>query len=146
MMRTVLSTCGTSLLTNGAEENLRKLITRKSNEKNRENILGDELGQIQQRIDKISGFLKNASQEKVCRNSAELNAIVKLYEERNRQWGNSEDLHCLTCTDTWLGEKTPELVESWLKSQGFSVEVRRQADLRTENINEFQLALSDLTK
>lgn len=143
---TVLSSCGTSLLTNGAEENLRKLLIRKSNEKRRDSITESEVSQIHQRIETVSDFLKTASKDEVAKVSAELNAIIKLYGERERIWGNRQDFHWLICTDTWLGEATANLVKDWLEKEGFFVQVQRQDDLQTQTINEFQLALSDLTK
>ena len=55
------------------------------------------------------------------------------------------DHHVLLCTDTWLGEQTGAIVEGWLRANGFQlVEVRRQADLQTKNLQLFQSALSDL--
>lgn len=143
---TMLSTCGTSLLTNTKDENLRKLIIGKSNEKTPESIPEDDAKQIREHIDNVSKFLQTASQEDVCRASAELNAIVKLYHERKRQWGNNQDFHWLLCTDTWLGETTAKLVKEWLNRQGFNAEVHRQIDLQTQWIDGFQLSLSELTK
>lgn len=143
---TILSSCGTSLLTNGADENLRKLVIQKSNEKFENSIASEDLEKIKTRIEAVKAEMANASKEEASRKSAELNAIVKLYSERDRHWGNKQDFQWLICTDTWLGEITANLVKDWLESQGFVVQVYRQADLQTQTINEFQLALSDLTK
>lgn len=76
--------------------------------------------------------------------SAELNALIKFYDG---QYPLSvvRDYHLLLCTDTWLGEAAAHLVATWLRQHGCNnVEVRRQKDLQTAQINAFQLALSDL--
>lgn len=60
---TILSSCGTSLLTNRADEKLRKLIIGKSNEKKPESVPEDDAKQIREHIDNVSKFLQTASQQ-----------------------------------------------------------------------------------
>lgn len=143
---TILSPCGTSLLTNRTDEDLRKLLISKSNDKNPESIPEDDAERISEHINCVSAFLQTASQGDVCEASAELNAIVKLYHEHKRQRRNTEDFHWLLCTDTWLGETAAKLVKEWLNRQGLNAEVHRQTDLQTQTIDGFQLSLSELTK
>lgn len=139
----ILSPCGTSLLTNQAGED-RRLVTRYSNAKAAEDIPAEDRARLEQVIGRARETLLASDAQAVIRLSAELNAITRFYDGQPRQ--GAQDQHILVCTDTWLGETTAQLVGAWLEAQGInSVQVHRQADLRTLAIDEFQLALSDLT-
>ncbi|NJK39900.1 MAG: putative CRISPR-associated protein [Oscillatoriales cyanobacterium RM2_1_1] len=139
----VLSPCGTSLLTNGANDEQRKLVVKYANTKSLEEISEKDRKTLQDRTEIVGSNLEKADNSSAARMSAELNGIIKLCEG---SFNHRQDYHLLLCTDTWLGETTANLVESWLKKQQLSVEVKRQSDLRTEDINSFQLALSDLVQ
>jgi putative CRISPR-associated protein (TIGR02619 family) len=140
----VLSPCGTSLLTNQASDEERKLVSKYANTKESKEIPKDDIKVLDTRIQLVKEKLKNADLELASRMSAELNGIIKLY---NNQFDNQySDYHVLLCTDTWLGEQTATLVNEWLKSKNIVVEVKRQKDLQTLDINSFQLALSELVQ
>ncbi len=46
----------------------------------------------------------------------------------------------------YLGQKTAEIIEYYLKSQGLTVDSYSPKDLKTSNLEEFHIALSDLVK
>jgi putative CRISPR-associated protein (TIGR02619 family) len=140
-MNYLLSPCGTSLLTNHAGEN-RALINKHSNAKHRENVPPEDQKTIDAILLYAKSALDQANQQEAARLSAELNGLTSYYGHAVGQ--HLRDHHLLLCTDTWLGEETANLVRDKLESWGFSVEIRRQTDLQTQNLQAFQLALSDL--
>lgn len=138
--RLILSPCGTSLLTNGCDNEVRSLLNRHTNSKVIE-VEADRV-KLESRVLEVQASLKNADSKAAQRLSAELNGILTLYSSEPNL---GQDHHILLCTDTWLGEQTAQLVEGWLRSNGHtSVELRRQHDLQTRDLNLFQSALSDL--
>lgn len=140
----IVSTCGTSLLTNNRNQNERNLINRYANKKDRSEIPDEDVEALKTIIGQVRDTLPNASLNDIARLSAELNALIKFY---GGQSFAPHDHHYLICTDTWLGEEAATLVEGWLLQQGCrQVHVRRQTDLQTANLQTFQLALSDLVK
>jgi len=137
----ILSTCGTSLLTHGCSDPERKLVTKYSNEKERQIIPADDAARLDTIIANVGTRMATADQPTVAMLSAELNALVRFYEG---QPFSQRDVHGLLCTDTWLGEVAARLVESWLRQQGCTVTVLRQQNLQTAELNPFQHALSEL--
>jgi putative CRISPR-associated protein (TIGR02619 family) len=137
----VLSPCGTSLLTNQANNSERKLVSHYANTQQLDRIPLADRTILQSLAARIPDNLESAELDLAAKMSAELNGIIKLYRG---QLDRSHDYHLLLCTDTWLGETTATFVAQWLKQKGFCVEVKRQPDLQTKDITSFQLALSDL--
>ncbi len=144
-MQFILSTCGTSLLTNGRDQEERSLVNRHTNVKYRDDIDKDIANRLSTIIEQVHTQLKSASIQDVAKMSAELNALIKFYEGKAP---SVRDHHILLCTDTWLGEESAKLAEMWLnEEQGCkNVQIKRQGDLQTASLHEFQLALSDLIK
>jgi putative CRISPR-associated protein (TIGR02619 family) len=139
--RFVLSPCGTSLLTNSASNLERGLITRHANSRSPEEVSAEDREQLKAVINRARERLVAANPTQAAGLSAELNCLVQLYEG---QLDAPRDFHQLLCTDTWLGETTAQLIRDWLRSQAFTVEIRRQQDLQTARLDAFQLALSEL--
>ncbi|PSB58760.1 putative CRISPR-associated protein [Chamaesiphon polymorphus] len=139
----VLSPCGTSLLTNQVSDIERKLVSKYANAKQKQEIPTEDLQQLEDLIVRVAERVKSADFQLATRMSAELNAIIKLY---NGQIARNSDLHKLICTDTWLGETTANFVASWLGDRGLNAEVIRQVDLQTRDINAFQIALSGIVE
>jgi len=142
-MNIILSTCGTSFLTNRVEENLRALLTRHANVKKKEEVPAKERNSIENHIRKRQTESAGFSQEEARRDSAELNGILSYYGGRP----DGRDAHYLLATDTWFGEATAEIVKAWLATNGISnCQVIRHPDLQTANWREFSSSLSDLVK
>lgn len=139
----MLSPCGTSLLTNQATADQRKLVGKYANEQ-RENIPDENVEELQNLINKAEHVLENDSIQQVSKLSAELNAIIKFYDGSFQN--ASSDFHFLLSSDTWLGGQTAELVAKWLEKQGITTQVYSLRDLRTDNLESFQLAMSDFVK
>ena len=141
--RLIVSTCGTSLWTNQADETQRRLINRHTNVRTPADIPEADRAILMERIAKIRETMLAASVEDAGKLSAEIKGITPLYEGQFRGGG---DQHILLCTETWLGEESAKLVEDWLKQQKCSVQRRPQPGLRTVRLDEFQMALSDLVQ
>ena len=140
----VLSPCGTSLLTNSITNEVeRKAIGRCANTKNREECPPEDRQLLDTLIERMSERLAYANPTEVAKLSAELNAITKLYQGH---LSKPKHFHQLLCTDTWLGEATATSVAGWLRKTGFTVDVKRQTDLRTDDLAAFQMALSELVQ
>lgn len=139
--RFIVTTCGTSLLTNMASGHTRRLITKYANARNTQEI-GTDFKEIDALVESCHKKLGEESIQEICNFSAELNGLIKLY---GYQFPHSNDQHCLLVTDTWLGRKTAELIEAWLRNHGqYSVQQRQLQDLRTDSLKEFQVAMSEL--
>lgn len=141
----VLSLCGTSLLTNQADDE-RELITRHANVPNEQAISQEDLNSLHTLIRRTQSKLQEADVRDLPPMSAELNALFKLYDGQFDKAANHQ--HWLLCTDTWLGRQTGELIKETLGERlGLSsVQLCQPKDLRTEDLLTFQSALSDLVK
>ncbi|MCS6958619.1 MAG: putative CRISPR-associated protein [Pseudanabaenaceae cyanobacterium SKYGB_i_bin29] len=140
--RFIISPCGTSILTNGATEEQRRLCICHANVRKPEEVSETDRQVLLSRIDEVQQKLIGADVETAAKMSAELNGIITFYSRKVEQ---KQDFHYLVCTDTWLGEVTAELVQTWLLDKVTSqVQIYRQKDLRTANLLEFQFALSEL--
>jgi putative CRISPR-associated protein (TIGR02619 family) len=127
MPRLVISTVGTSLLTNQIDLDLDPDDWSKQLEKTA-NYTTDEINKYHQGIGKIIEKLKQRAEEKLYDDdtdieeireaSAELNGIYGLYDKELER--GMSDTHLLIATDTAQGKVTAGILESFLKSQGIS--------------------------
>jgi len=144
--RFILSPCGTSLLTNSTKDREGKeLINKYSNEKEKESIPLDDLRQLESIINIVHSNLKNADINEASKMSAEINGITKIC---GPSLGEPGEYHFLLSTDTWLGNTTAELVETWIKTKNpkLTTMVYRHPGLQTQDLDDFQESLSDLVK
>lgn len=140
----IVSPCGTSLLTGGADNKVRVLLTRYANYKNLNDVEPEHKVLLEDRVKQVRDELLELGPEQVIKRSAELNALVKFYNGKFL----AGDYHFLLCSDTWLGEQTASMICDWLKRQNdkMVVDVHRQTDLQTEDMSSFQLALTELAE
>ncbi len=144
MAHFVLTTCGTSLLTNGADAATRKLLgataNAQTNELDPEQIsLFAALGE-RKRIE-----LETASIGDAARMSAELNGLLAFYNFNPSAQDRRQDTHMLLASDTHAGQLTRELASGWLTSNGFlRVSPLDIGGLRTDSLANFRLATVDL--
>ncbi|WP_029214547.1 putative CRISPR-associated protein [Kallotenue papyrolyticum] len=142
----ILSTCGTSLLTNGRTDQERRLVGRYANYGKRAQAQSQSAQDVQhldQIIAAVRDQMQNATPAVARRLSAELNGLLTFY---GTQPIPPADQHLLLCTDTWLGECAAQIVADWLRRQGGQAQVIRQRDLQTDHLESFQLALAELVK
>lgn len=145
MPQFILSPCGTSLLTHGASEEIRSLTARYANEKNPQNIPAAKRHILEDWIRKAQAQIEQANFQEAARRSAELNCLLKLYDNH---FPTSPDQHWLLCTDTWLGKVTAEMVKHWLNIQAphFQVNILKLSGLQTQSLEDFHCALAELVR
>lgn len=146
-MRFVLSTIGTSSLTNQISNNdpneWRRLLRESAN------CQTEELDtEAQKAIDTLAArALEKLSQDDPKLNqriSAELNGIYGIYNGKLPQ--NSPDQHYLICTDTAQGQKTGELIQDFLRNQGFNVYIYTPKGFSTKDTAAFTAGVRELIR
>lgn len=129
----LVSTCGTSLLTNGASTEDRAWLTNIANDVE---VDEERLAPI---VSARRERLKAANEPMRRKMSAELNGIGALID----RYQPKQLLHVLVHTDTALGRATAGLVQEALGNQSLLVSA---GGLRTNNLASFREALADLTR
>lgn len=139
-MGTVISSCGTSLLTKGAPRELLEVLFRHANDEEGE-LPPKVRSEIDQRVQEVQGLLAEVAQAK--RQSAEINGVVSLY---GAEFGTlaHRDVHMLLCTDTYQGRACAQLVREWLLARGISASVVPLIGLTTRNVDAFNLGMQSL--
>lgn len=138
----IVSTCGTSLLTNNVDPDLRNLLTDFANRSKPEDVPPEQRQRIQQHLDaRREEFTRETDLKRLMDLSAELNGVIRFYGGNP---GIARDQHVLLATDTWLGESTARIVADVLERYDHQVEVKRVRDLRTDDPDNFRWAMSDL--
>jgi putative CRISPR-associated protein (TIGR02619 family) len=148
MRRVVISTIGTSLLTN-------QINRTEPNEKDWYTRLRDtanyELEKIPEPVQEIIKVLQARSQQVLDKSSiqdirlasAELNGIYGLYQEQLAQ--AQQDIHYLIATDTAQGQATAEIVQSYLQSKGIAqTSIYCPSRLSTASTELFSTGIDDL--
>ncbi len=148
MPRFILSTVGTSILTN--------LIDRRNpTEANWWNTLRDsanlKLNELDPETNTVINTLADRALTKLLENdagangriSAELNGIYGIYEGTP---SNSRDQHWLITTDTAQGQKTGELIRDFLESQEFTVSIFTPEGLSTKDTESFTTGTKELIR
>ena len=148
-MRIVVSTIGTSILTNSMDrenpaEGAWFGILRDSANKTQDEITDDELSVIDELARRALEKLNNDAVETNRRSSAELNGVYGIYGGRLPQ--NSPDQHYLICTDTTQGQITGELIKEFLEYRGFKVEIVTPSQLSTKDTKNFAAGTKELIK
>lgn len=129
----LVSTCGTSLLTNGASSDDRSWLIRVANETE---VDAERLGNL---VEDRRARLREADDAMRRRMSAELNGVGAVL----KRYGPEQVFHLLVHTDTATGRATAELVQEVVGSQSALVSA---GGLRTNELASFRAALADLTK
>ncbi len=145
MPRVIVTTCGTSSITNAATESLRRDIIRHANARTAEQIADREVRrQLTTHIDEqTQRFAAKTDISQLKRWSAELNGLLNLYDNCPPA---GPDQHYLICTDTWLGEATARVIQAYLEGCGQAVQRIRIQDLQTASLAGFQLAMGELVR
>ena len=142
----ILSSCGTSILTNQANGDLRNLIIRLANCKEAE-LAKEEKQKLDNHAQQRQNLLTNAADlEEVKKLSAELNGVITYYGDDLNQANRGADQHFLVVSDTYLGEKVGETVQLWLESRGFNVQILRFPGFVTNDLESFRDAMTQLVQ
>lgn len=143
----ILSTCGTSLFTNGISNELRKAFNEYANAKNWADIPADVAELLQAHAEQQERKLLEADEGMVRSLSAELNSLLSWKTQlQNMQPNSPQDMYLLLATDTALGRSTAEIIQQWLQQQGYSTNIVSASGLNTATLNGFRESLSELVK
>ena len=146
-MRFVLSTIGTSSLTNqinnGDPSEWRRLLRDSANHKV-DDLQPEAKAVIDTLADRAFEQLLEDDVQINRRISAELNGIYGIYNGRLPQ--NSPDQHHLICTDTAQGQKTGELIQSFLVDQGLNAYIVTPEGLSTKDTAAFTAGIKELIR
>ncbi len=118
-VRIVVTTCGTSILTNTSGDEDRRALIAHANRTEEEvgNLPEGERLRLNRAVARATSRLASAGPKDVRRLSAELNGLLARFPDP-RQGGT----HLLVTTDTWLGRKAAGLVREWLERRGCGVQ------------------------
>lgn len=148
-MRFVLSTVGTSILTNLIDRGNPTEGAWFGTLRDSANLKQDELTD---ETEIVINTLAERALEKLNENSAatnrrisaELNGIYGIYGDKFPT--DSKDQHYLICTDTAQGQMTGDLIKDFLESQGFTVGVITPSQLSTQDPESFTTGTKELIK
>jgi len=143
-MKLIISTCGTSTLTNLADDATRKLVTKYANVTADNDVPIDDRKPLLALLDSAKDKLKAADVITTKKASAELNGILSLAGDRTPL--DSRDVHVLLHTDTWLGAAAAEIVASKLITFGIAPQLERIKSLNTLSRTDFDQGLRHLVK
>ena len=148
MPKVIISTVGTSLLTNQinrAEPQEKDWYSKMRDTANlSEEQTPDDVKKIINTLkERANKKLEEANIAQIRRASAELNGIYGVYQEDLNR--GREDIHFLIATDTMQGKTTAEIVEDFLKEQGiYNTTVQAPKGLSTASTGDFSLGIDDL--
>lgn len=143
MAKVFVSTCGTSLLTNQVDSDLRSLLMKTANCQENE-LKPEEKERINTHIQDIEEKLQSLDLKGIKKISAELNGILTYYQDQIPTKKGTPDEHYLLVSDTYQGDMVGEIITKWLTNQGLLAQVKKIPDLATNNRDRFRLAMSEL--
>jgi putative CRISPR-associated protein (TIGR02619 family) len=147
LLKIVLSTVGTSLLTNQIdrqnpeESGWFKKLSDRSNLTNQDTP-EDVLNIIEQLKIRAINKLEHGNTAIIRRASAELNGIYGIYN--NDLELSKQDLHYLIATDTAQGRATAEIIQTFLLKKGFSVNIYMPPGFSTASTATFSEGIDNL--
>lgn len=145
MMQITISTCGTSIFTNGTAQDDVKFLRDNANKKEAE-YTADELKKIDGLIAMKLDALTSASLKEVRRLSAELNGFIGFYGNGANLDDAKQNTHFLIHTDTYQGIKSAELIQAWGKHNGINMQTVKIDDLNTGSVEEFRFGVNNLVE
>ena len=145
MMQITVSTCGTSIFTNGTAYDDVKFLRDNANKKESEYSAG-ELKKIDDIIAEKLAKLTAASPDEVHTLSAELNGFISFYGRGAELDEARQNIHYLIHTDTYQGVKAAELIHAWGRHNGINMQPVKIDDLNTGSVEEFRLGVNNLVE
>ncbi|UNC93177.1 hypothetical protein [Candidatus Contubernalis alkaliaceticus] len=143
----IISSLGTSLLTNFATNGVKKIVHLTANSKSGE-IQKEQIRIIEELRIKVESRLKESKPQVFRKYSAELNGIYGYYEVSGLKDESLErDVHFLIASDTYQGQLTGKLIMNHLKCTGFKhVEIITPEGFNTKNTKNFKNGVSKIVK
>lgn len=140
----VVSTCGTSVLTNSSDIDVRRRLSETTNcregdiDQQEREFICSRIREQEKRLADSCGLVA------ARRTSAELNGIIGFYEG-DLQLGRN-DQHILIHTDTWQGEQVAEILADWLRSRQINAMCQKIQDLNTSDVESFHSGMNELVR
>ena len=136
----MITTCGTSLLTNYARGDaaLAEIVKQSANTTS-QGATPEITRAIGEALQKCSHKLATSTVRDVRSASAELNGLLGFY--KNEWPGANADQHILLHTDTLQGKGVAEVLESYLRKNGLNAWPQTFKGLRTDTLENFQQGL-----
>jgi len=152
MQKIVISTVGTSLLTNQIQRGEDREKTWYSRLRDTANLSQKQIEAEHPDVIEIIGELQARAKSKLDQKnvkairlaSAELNGIYGLYRENLATGSSKVDIHWLIATDTGQGIATANIVKEFLLSQGLAVDIYTPTELSTASTEKFSNGIDDL--
>jgi putative CRISPR-associated protein (TIGR02619 family) len=141
MFETIVSTCGTSIVTNHAEDYVRRLLNTYTNKKINE-IPNDDLRQINLHVQERKTRILSASPNDVKLLSAELNGIITYYNGILPV--KSSNNHIFIQSDTYIGECCTVIISEWMTSQQLNCSIKCIPGMNTYSLDDFNGAMIEL--
>lgn len=144
-MHLIVTTCGTSLLTNLASDdtNLRKLTIAHANTEEPDHLPADARERLDDLIAKADRELTEGDQARKRQLSAEMNGLLLLQRELPKQ---DQRIHWLVASDTWLGRGAAACVARALERLGEKAEIKSIRGLRTDALVPFRSGVTELAR
>lgn len=140
----IVSTVGTSLLTNSASDDVRKLLARTANLSAKE-LEPDQRKSLDQRIQEQRERWLRAELGEAVRLSAEFNGLLAFYRGQLSPSAR-RDQHILLHTDTYQGERVAGLIKDRLDAAGLQATTRTFDSLSTRSVADFHNATSEIVQ
>ena len=145
MLQVTVSTCGTSIFTNGTAREDVNFLRENANKKEAEHTPA-ELRKIDELIAAKLDALTSASLKEVQKLSAELNGFISFYGNGANLDEAQQNIHYLIHTDTYQGVKAAELIRAWGCHNGINMQPVKIDDLNTGSVEEFRLGVNNLVE
>jgi putative CRISPR-associated protein (TIGR02619 family) len=143
MKNLIISTVGTSLITNGATDEEKTLLYNYSNDTSEE--CPKEVKElITNQFARVSKKLSDSDNHTIRKVSAELNGIYGIYNENIN--ARRYDLHFLISTNTYQGIKSAEVIKKFLQTHEIVCEIITPKKLSTKNKTDFSEGIKELLK
>ena len=144
MPNLIVSTCGTSLLTNQCKDQERRNSLNRLSNKREDDLHASEKELIDNELQNAERLLDETLElNDLRKRSAEINTILGIYD--NHIALGKDDYHLLLHTDTYEGKRTAMLLENWLRRYEIQqVELHCCEKLNTSNSRNFQLGIANL--
>lgn len=139
----VVSSCGTSLLTNRASGDLGGLLRRTTNDRGEE-LAPEDKKVLDARIEECARRLEEGSLQEARDLSAELNGLLGFYEDQLLR-GKDDELFFVH-TDTYQGECVAELLRAWGAHRGLKASTFRVSALNTKRLEDFHEGMGHLVE
>ena len=138
-----VTTCGTSIFTNGASDSDRGFLSTSAN--NLENEYSkDEIARLNNIAEEKRNFLSQERDENKIRGiSAELNGLIG-YHRKNNNLKSEKNIHFLIHSDTYQGELAAQIIQDWGNNNGYDMSICKIPDLNTHDLESFRMGINNL--